>query len=472
MTAIPKPVASVQKKLTHPQLISKLMTLLQKLPKDKATPDLFKQVCEWVTDLPPSSRPEALCTAIAQAFGKPVEEVTDILSPQERKQDFDGLIPSGGWIHDYIGWTRETEPPTVFHFFVAATVIGAALGRSVFFDKGAYQVYPNLCVVIVAPTGRCRKTSACNLGTSFLQKVGGTILADKTTPEALVDGLKTRQDATGLIYAPELAVFLGKQKYQEGMVPLLTALFDCPKEWTSTTIGRGETSLTNVALSALMCSTLDWIQTGISRDAFGGGFMSRFLFVVQDSTPRSIPLPPKRDEAMKKDLIARLMKIKKMAGEYKFSEDATRWYVGWYHSRAGNHGEKQFAGYYERKPDHIIRLAMILKAAVSTTDFTITKEDLLESERVFNWMETWLPSTFEEMTSSAAGEDNARIIRQLRNMGGSCLHSTLLRRNSSKMNAETFKRAMLTLREAKVVEWDPIAKTYYLTAEGYDGLRN
>lgn len=473
MTVIPKgdpkhpPGKPVTTELDISQQLSKLMTLLLRLPQDKATETLYKEICAWVTDLPPAARPEILSSTIAQAFNKPIEEVDLVLKPTDKRTEFDPLAPKEGWIHDYIEWTRKTEPPTVFHFFVAATTIGAALGRSVFFDKGAYQVYPNLCVVIVAPTGRCRKTSACNLGTSLLAKVGGSVLADKTTPEALVDALKTSVNATGLIYAPELAVFLGKQKYQEGMVPLLTALFDCPKEWVSKTIGRGDTILTNVALSAIMCSTLDWIQTGISKDAFGGGFMSRFLFVVQEMTSRSFPLPPKLDEKVKADLVARLTAIKKMKGEYKFSPEASEWYIRWYKSRAQHHGEKQFAGYFERKPDHIIRLAMTMKAAVSTTDFTISVDDLIHAERVLHWLEIWLPSTFEEMTASASGEDQARILRQLRSAGGKLTHTQLLRKNSARMNADQFRKAIATLREARLVTYMPKERTYYLTADGW-----
>jgi hypothetical protein len=456
----------MQTKLSVSQQISKMMALLQKLPQEKATEILFHEVCGWVTDLPPMSRPEAISSAIAQAFNKPIEEIDLILKPQDKRVEFDPHIPKEGWIHDYVEWTRNTEPPSVFHFFVAATVIGAAIGRNVFFDKGAYQVYPNLCVVIVAPTGRCRKTSACNLGTGLLGKTGTTVLADKTTPEALVDGLKVSTSATGLIYAPELAVFLGKQKYQEGMVPLLTALFDCPKEWVSKTIGRGDTTLSNVALSALMCSTIDWIQTGISKDAFGGGFMSRFLFVVQESTSRSFPLPPKLDDDMKKSLTQRLMKIKGTKGAVTFSDAGRDWYITWYRARAGAHGDKQYAGYYERKPDHIIRLAMILKVAEGK-DLIISDVDLFAAERILHWIEIWLPSTFEEMTASASGEDQQRILRQLRTSFGVMDHTKLLRKNSARMNANQFKQALATLREAKLVEWDAVGKLYYLTAEGW-----
>jgi len=453
--------------LSVSQQISKMMSLLQKLPAENATDDLFKEVCTWILDLPPSQRPEAITAAVSQAFRRPIGDIELLLHPQDKRVEFDPLVPTGGWIGDYIDWTRQTEPPTIFHFFVAAAVVGATLGRNVYFNKGAYKVYPNLCVVIVAPTGRCRKTSACNMGTSLYVRAGGTFIADKTTPEALVDALKTTQSATGLIYAPELAVFLGKQKYQEGMIPLLTSLFDCPDEWTSKTVGRGETTLTNVALSALLCSTIDWIQTAIPKDAFGGGFMSRFLFVVQETTSRSFPLPPARSEERKKELVARLLKLRNLKGEFRMTDAATLWYVRWYRSRPSSHADKQYAGYFERKPDHMLRIAMVLIAARSDT-LIIDEPDLQQAERILHWMEAWLPATFDEMTSSGAGDDHARILRILKQSGGSMEHSKLLRRMSSRLTAEQFKRSVSTLREAKMIEWDAIGKTYYLTSIGWE----
>jgi hypothetical protein len=472
MTKIPKAVAvaeDVKKPKASPaQQISRVMKLLQHLQPEKATVDLFDELCGWCAGLPPGHRPEALLTMMASAFRRPVDEVVQILKAADsRRVHFDQLVPKAGWIRDYVEWTRQTEPPTVFHFFVAATVIGSTLGRNVFFDKGAYSVFPNLCVMIIAPSGKCRKTSCCTMGTKVFVKSGGTLTGgDKPTPEALIEALTGTTSAVGLIYAPELAVFLGKQKYQEGMIPLLTALFDCPDEWTSKTIGHGDKTLMNVALSAIMCSTMDWLQTGIPKDAFGGGFMSRFLFVVQEDTDRTFPLPPARNKDVGKTLSSRLTKLRNHKGQFVMSRSAEQWYDGWYRSRPRQHGEKQFAGYYERKPDHLLRLAMILHVA-EAEDFVLEAKDLHRSLRILDWLEEWLPGTFEEMTSTASGEDQQRILRQLKSAGGAMEHSVLLRRNSSKMNAEQFKRSMSTLREAQLVEWDGTTRTYYLSALGW-----
>jgi uncharacterized protein DUF3987 len=443
------------------------MKSLQSMTPGQATVEQYEEVCVAVTSLPGKNRPPALFSAIARAFGRSLPEVQNTLRVRERAVDFDALIPDSGWIREYIEWTRKTEPPTVFHFFCASVAIGATLGRKVFFDKGAYQVYPNLCVMLIAPSGRCRKTSAANLSVSLYSKAGGSLLADKSTPEALIDALK--EQANALIYAAELSAFLGKQKYNEGMIPLLTALFDCPEEFVAKTIGRGSTTLTGVALSSIMCSTLDWLQTGIPSDAFGGGFMSRFLFVVQESTDRCFPIPPPLDKEIKANLIYRLAGLRNVHGEVRRTKTAEDWYDHWYRTRATImvSGERQFAGYYERKPDHILRLAIIMKLAVDPKDMIVTETDLIAAERILTWLESFLPRTFDQLTSSAVGEDQTRLIRHLRQAGGVLEHSVLLRKNSSRLNAEQFKRAIQTLREARIVDWDATTKSYILTPEGW-----
>jgi uncharacterized protein YidB (DUF937 family) len=112
---------------------------------------------------------------------------------------------------------------------------------------------------------------------------------------------------------------------------------------------------------------------------------------------------------------------------------------------------------------------MLLRVAtdVDSKDLTLSDMDLVHANKILTWLEGFLPATFDEMTSSSAGEDQARILRHLRQAGGTMEHSLLLRKNSSKVNAEQFKRSLGTLREAKLVDWDAGTKSYILTPEGW-----
>src|SRR3989337_970443 len=102
----------------------------------------------------------------------------------EIKEPFLDLVPKRGWLHEYLQYTLWSEAPAALHFFVACSVLGAVVGRKAWFSKGYYKVYPNHQIILVAPTGKCRKTSALNLGLGLLRSVEGlNIIADKITPE-------------------------------------------------------------------------------------------------------------------------------------------------------------------------------------------------------------------------------------------------------------------------------------------------
>jgi len=379
-------------------------------------------------------------------------QLEDMQHVQLPASSFDLLLPRTGWFRAYHEYTLGSEAPAPFHFAAALTVLGAALGRNVFFDKGFYHVYPNVATVLIAPTGKCRKTSATNVSLGLAREVGVRVLSDRITPEALVIGLGGQEDAIGLLYAPELAVFLGRQRYLEGMVPLLTSLFDAPEYWSSTTIGRGELKLHRVALSLLAASTVEWFVEALPREAFSGGFMSRLLFIVQTDTDRTFALPVRPAGHLLEKLREDLELMREVKGEVFMSSEATKWYEAWYakHHKTGFTDEK-FAGYHERKPDHLIRIAMILKIG-SAQSLTLSPGDLEQSVHILNWLESSLPSIFKSVAETSQGVQHQRLLKQIEAAGGRISHSILLRRNQHIMNARSFREAIETLKESECIK--------------------
>src|SRR5258707_966526 len=203
------------------------------------------------------------------------------------------LVPPGGFYDRYCTFTERSEAPLAYHLFCALVAIGATMGRRVWFDMGIYQLFPNLSVIVLGPSG-IKKTSAANISLGILQFIDQVkVYSEKLTPEQLVESMK--ETAQGLVYAPEMAVFLGRQRYMEGIIPLLTRLMDCPTVWSSETIGRGKSTLHDVAISSLMCSTPDWFISNMPEDIFGGGFIARNIMVVQWDSPRDEDIPRAED---------------------------------------------------------------------------------------------------------------------------------------------------------------------------------
>src|SRR5580765_4021110 len=177
--------------------------------------------------------------------------------PALAEQELDDLIPKTGFFRDYVEYTSRAEAPLPYHFFSSVVGVAAVCNRRIWVEMGYFNFYPATGVIILGPSG-LRKTSAADIIVKMLQELQITpIYSEKLTPEALIDSMKG-ENATGLIYAPEMAVFLNRQKYNEGLVQLITRFMDCPEEWASGTIMRGKTPLRNVAISVLMCSTPDW----------------------------------------------------------------------------------------------------------------------------------------------------------------------------------------------------------------------
>jgi hypothetical protein len=364
------------------------------------------------------------------------------------EQSFEGLLPRSGFFADYMEYTRYQESPTSFHFWVAATVISAVLRRNAWVNKGAYLVYPNLFTILIAPTGKCRKSTALNMGTNLLSGLPWVnVLADKTTPEGLLEALaygagnvggKKQEasqlpDSCGLIKASELAVFLNKATYNQDMITILTSLYDCLPEFVFTTRTKGILQLHNIAVSMLGASTADWLASALPKDAFGGGFMSRFIFVVKEETDRKITMVNYRLEDKAKLLKSKLSLIaKETTGPIKLTKAAHDWYVDWYHSSKDEPLEDEnLTGFVERKQDLILKLAMILTAGqyFNIIDLTTIKQ----AYDIVTWTQLRSFEAFKFVGLTALGGLKEKIVGYIKDQGGNVRRGDVTKRFSRQL---------------------------------------
>lgn len=304
------------------------------------------------------------------------------------------VLPTKGWLREYVDFTSGLEACTRFQFFTACSVMGAAINNRVFINRGDSDLlpplFPNPWVLLLAPPGRGHKTSTINLGINILKEACPQVrlIADKITPESLVKALaapagesKIRigpSDATGIVKAPELSVFFGKQTYNVGLVQLITDLYDYREEWSSSTIGRGEIVLKKNCISVIGGSTPDWLQSMLPQDAFEGGFLPRFVIVEMPPTYfRRIYAPKKPKGASKDRLVANLRILSNMEGQMQWSSDGLQYYKTYYEGLIPT-GEVQHDAYMERSVEQMIRIAMLLalsegRMEVTADDMTLTK---------------------------------------------------------------------------------------------------
>lgn len=306
-------------------------------------------------------------------------------------------LPTKGWLGEYMRFTEGLEACSRFNFFAACCVLGAAINNTVWIQRGDEgllpKLFPNIWVILLAPPGRGHKTSVINMACNVLMSACPDVrmLADKLTPEYLVKGLSTPKttqgmisigprDATGLIKAPELSVFFGRQQYNTGLISLITDLYDFREVWEGGTIARGGEKLYNVCISVMGGSTPVWLQNMLPQDAFTGGFMSRFVLVEMPPTYFKKDTFPKRPPELKwENLVKGLAAVRKINGEVIWGEGSIEEYEKVYEGTLPT-GETQLDAYREREPEQILKLAILL--AISEQRIEILGKDIVQAKTI------------------------------------------------------------------------------------------
>ncbi len=295
------------------------------------------------------------------------------------------------WKNSYIKHVDNTEPPDLYKEWVAISVIASALERKVYLKFGSLEFFPNMYVVLVGPSGRCRKSIAMRNGRELLDYIDIKKSPNATSRVGLIDSMikaVTNQYATTdgtvvpahcslTVYSPELTVFLGYG--QSELLTDLTDWYDCDANWIYKTIGRGEEGIKNVWVNMLGATTPDLISSALPRDTVGGGLASRIIFVYETKKGKSVPLTrmQKQDKALVADLQHDLQEINLIQGEFTTTPEFAIAFELWYNEIDANRptNDTRFSGYIERRATHLIKLCVILSASRSN--------DRIVDEKIF-----------------------------------------------------------------------------------------
>lgn len=348
------------------------------------------------------------------------------------------------WLEAYLLYTVESESPTEFHTWVGTSVIAGALEREVYYDMGYFLVYPNMYAVLVSPPGRCKKSTAMRIGRRILAGTGKPKFStDSTSRERLIlDLSQSHQDGQSAMtaFSSEFATLLTTSGMD--MVVFLTDIYDCPNEWEHKTKGGGTNKIKSPYLNLIAGTTPDWIARAMPLDTIGVGLTSRIVFIYQDTPRIKHPRPKLTPEQKQLEilLIEDLAVITQIAGEYVMTTEAEEWYDKWYIERDDPMmNDPRMAGYYERKPMHLIKLSMVV--AASQWDELII--DLKHLQRALNMLER-----NEELMSKVF----ANVGRNPLNADLESILVTLLIRPSGVSKSELLNRFRHNVRAAELDE--------------------
>lgn len=324
-------------------------------------------------------------------------------------------------------FTDNTEAPKLFRYWTAISCVAAVLQRKCYVSLGTLTFYPNMFVVLCAPSG-VRKGTAMSPGYDLLNDLGVKMSAQATTLQALIKRLKNTtynevDPVTGkmvfhsslTVFSKEFTVFLG-YKNQE-LMSHLCDWYDCDNRWKYETIARGEDEIIGVWVNLLGATTPELIQTSMPMEAIGGGLTSRMIIVYEIRKGKFVPFPVlTREEAdLREDLLIDLERIFLLTGRFKFEQEYINAWVDWRVATEENpprFNDIRFAGYLQRRPAHLLKISMIMSASRSS-DMILRKEDLDRAVKALTDVEVNMPKVFSGVGKSDISDLIVRVIAWL-----------------------------------------------------------
>ena len=297
----------------------------------------------------------------------------------------------------------------MYRLWTGISVIAACLRRKCVMNWGTLDIYPNMYIVLVGPSGRCRKGTAMSQGMAFLREMGIKLAAESITREALIRELKESFDtqvdpvtnqmhmhASLTIYSQELTVFLGYNNLP--LMSDLTDWFDCRDTWVYRTKHMGTDEIQGVWVNLIGATTPDLIKSTLPRDAIGGGLTSRMIFVFEPRKEKTVvsPFLSADDRIMQKLLMDDLQQVCVMAGKFTVTDEFIDRWIPWYENYDKTpppFNDDKFAGYFERRPMHLLKLSTIMSAS-RTNSMKVTDEDFDRAMDILNRTEVKMPFAF------------------------------------------------------------------------------
>lgn len=353
--------------------------------------------------------------------------MSDLGIPQQDEPVDD--VSSLDFIKGFVRLCDGTEIPPLFAMWSAIGAISCALGRRLWLDMGTYTIYPNMYVVLVAGSGRYRKSTSINQAKKIIRELAPkpNLIAQKVTPEALIEAIRTisvnpekllAEEATGFVLVDELSTFLNRSSYESGLAPLLIQFFDC-EDFEYRTKSRGVEVAKNTCLGMLGASTVDWIRSAIPEDAVGGGLTSRMIFVYVNTPTKPVAITSFSQEKrlLLDRLIKQLTEISSYSGAITLTPDAWKRYESTYnrfYETSPFYDEKNLSGYASRRHMHWLKVALAFCVAKNQSRM-ITVEHLEAAERVLIGAEATMSLVLDLITATDAGNATGMILNVIRN---------------------------------------------------------
>lgn len=346
----------------------------------------------------------------------------------------------------------DSPIPERFRVWSAISAIAGAMGRRCWYDFGAFRVYPNMFISLVAGPGRGKSVSmALPFGQVYKklsEPIGslerdwsGTyaeyglekplwIIQDRITPEKLTQDMKSCQrevealctmdttvmEAPVTLVTSEFGAFMNRNDHYLQM--FMTDMWDSKDEYSYRTKTSGVDRIEGPCINWLVGATPDQFVENLPNNARSQGLLSRLIIVYWTGAELKRDLHYQAaDAAYIHRLVQDLSEVARLCGEFKFAdqeayEAARGWVQGGMEPMPLDPNMRE---YCERRLSHLMKVAMVVSAS-KRNDRLITLEDWEEAKSLLLDVEQDMPRALERFGVSESGRlmlDLAEVVREL-----------------------------------------------------------
>lgn len=374
------------------------------------------------------------------------------------------------WLQTYRDYILRQEAPDIFHFWVSLTLISASLRRHVWIDRGAYRIYPNQYVILLAESAASRKSVAMSIGLDILKPNKEIrIVHERTTLEGLMDIMKgawisptgrVKPDGSVMLHADELSNLFSKATYITDLVSFLTAAYTSQSGTMDfLTRNKGWCKVEDPCPVLMAGTTPEQLGEIFPVMSLSSGFMGRVLMIVGQRSKKIAK--PSLKENLKQNLVDDLYHMGTLEGEVTVADETEEIFTHWYESTEGP-SSPELSSFYERKHDHVWKTAMLISIAESDK-MVITPEHFSFALSEINHVEENMPKAIAYIGATVKSGLADIIFRMIKkNTPEPISHSTLIRRMHRRVqDSEEFKSIIETLLDERRISVVPRGNAIY-----------
>lgn len=364
-------------------------------------------------------------------------------------------VADKGFLRSYVDYCADTtDAPHIFHLGVGVAILGAALGNNVRIPSWARQeIYPNVWLVLIAPSGFMRKSASLRLGKGLLSRsVPKALLPQDWTPEKLTAILQ--DNPAGLLTISEFTRILAmlERDYNLGSKEMLTELYDSPAEWVVERQKSKKRVIENAAISIMAATTLDWLEDRVKSKDLRGGFLARFLFLPATKRGPRVTKRPDSTHAIRLSLSDHLKAVAELEGQADFSEvweDFDDWLYRYEVMAESGGMPPELAGMYSRTGTTTLKLALIMQASLRP-QLEITEEAMRKAITFIEFIHNVTAKVTGSFADDWFGKQLNRARQFLQDQGGEASREELFR--YMRLERRKLDAVIETLREQGFVE--------------------